>query len=222
VEAVREYLITEIQKVYRSQGVTINDKHIEVIIRQMLRRVRVTSSGDSELLPGELVDRIDFEKLNQEILAKGGEPATAEPVLLGITKAALNTDSFLSAASFQHTISVLASAAIEGRTDELRGLKESVLIGKLIPAGTGFRQEQEAAPQQCVQDPGSSLEEMDVDLLREVDGGMFSSGSSGEFEPLDASLLEEELEEEDLEEIEEEEDEEDLLDEDEFKSEDEE
>ena len=223
VEAVREYLITEIQKVYRSQGVTINDKHIEVIIRQMLRRVRVTSSGDSELLPGELVDRIDFEKLNQEILAKGGEPATAEPVLLGITKAALNTDSFLSAASFQHTISVLASAAIEGRTDELRGLKESVLIGKLIPAGTGFRQEQEAAPQAVrpkILD--RSLEEMDVDLLREVDGGMFSSGSSGEFEPLDASLLEEELEEEDLEEIEEEEDEDDLLGEDEFKSEDEE
>jgi len=117
VEAVREYLLAEIQKVYRSQGVPINDKHIEVIIRQMLRRVRVTTSGDSELLPGQLIDRLDFEKLNQQIMENGGEPAAAEPVLLGITKAALNTDSFLSAASFQHTISVLASAAIEGKTD---------------------------------------------------------------------------------------------------------
>jgi len=98
-------------------------------------------SGDSELLPGELIDRLDFEALNQQIIERGGEPATAEPVLLGITKAALNTDSFLSAASFQHTISVLASAAIEGRVDELRGLKESVLVGKLIPAGTGFEAE---------------------------------------------------------------------------------
>ena len=141
IEAVREYIVAEIQKVYRSQGVSINDKHIEIIARQMLRRVRVVESGDSELLPGELVDRLDFETLCQQIVERGGEPATAEPVLLGITKAALNTDSFLSAASFQHTISVLASAAIEGRVDELRGLKESVLVGKLIPAGTGFEAE---------------------------------------------------------------------------------
>ncbi|NLG28657.1 MAG: DNA-directed RNA polymerase subunit beta', partial [Chloroflexi bacterium] len=141
IEAVREYIVAEIQKVYRSQGVSINDKHIEIIARQMLRRVMVVESGDSELLPGEFVDRLDFEQLNQSIIERGGEAATAEPVLLGITKAALNTDSFLSAASFQHTISVLASAAIEGRVDELRGLKESVLVGKLIPAGTGFEAE---------------------------------------------------------------------------------
>ena len=143
IEAVQQYLLEEIQQVYRSQGVTIHDKHIEIIIRQMLRRVRVTSSGDTSLLPGDLVDKLDFEQINNEVIAEGGEPATAQPVLLGITKAALNTESFLSAASFQHTISVLSNAAIEGKRDDLHGLKESVIIGKLIPAGTGFRRRQE-------------------------------------------------------------------------------
>ena len=138
-EAVREYLVEEIQKVYRSQGVAINDKHIEVIVRQMLRRVRIKTSGDTPFLPGEYLDRIDYEAINAAIVEQNGEPATATPVLLGITKAALNTESFLSAASFQHTISVLAEAAIEGRRDDLHGLKESVIIGKLIPAGTGYR-----------------------------------------------------------------------------------
>jgi len=143
IEAVEEYVLEEIQKVYRSQGVPIHDKHIEIIIRQMLRHVKVTSSGDTSLLPGDLVDRLDFERSNNEVMAEGGEPATAQPVLLGITKAALNTESFLSAASFQHTISVLSNAAIEGKHDDLHGLKESVIIGKLIPAGTGFRRRQE-------------------------------------------------------------------------------
>jgi DNA-directed RNA polymerase subunit beta' len=143
VDALRQYLVEEVQGVYRTQGVTIHDKHIEIIIRQMLRRVLVTSSGDSHLLPGDLADRMDFERINNEVIAEGGEPATAEPVLLGITKAALNTESFLSAASFQHTISVLSNAAIEGKRDDLHGLKESVIIGKLIPAGTGFRRRQE-------------------------------------------------------------------------------
>jgi DNA-directed RNA polymerase subunit beta' len=143
IEAVQKYLAEEIQIVYRSQGVTIHDKHIEIIIRQMLRRVRVTTSGDTSLLPGDLVDKLDFQQINNEIVAEGGEPATAQPVLLGITKAALNTESFLSAASFQHTISVLSNAAIEGKRDDLHGLKESVIIGKLIPAGTGFRRRQE-------------------------------------------------------------------------------
>jgi len=143
IEAVQQYLLEEIQLVYRTQGVTIQDKHIEVIIKQMLRRVRVTSSGDTHLLPGDLVDKLDFEHINSEVMAEGGEPATAQPVLLGITKAALNTESFLSAASFQHTISVLSNAAIEGKRDDLHGLKESVIIGKLIPAGTGFRRRQE-------------------------------------------------------------------------------
>ena len=139
-DEVYRYLVEEVQKVYRSQGVTINDKHIEIIIRQMMRRVRVRNPGDTPLLPGEVIDRLDFEELNSRIVADGGTPATATPILLGITKAALSTDSFLSAASFQHTISVLANAAIEGRRDNLYGLKESVIIGKLIPAGTGFDQ----------------------------------------------------------------------------------
>ena len=133
----RRYLLDEIQKVYRSQGVNIHDKHIEVIIRQMMRRVRVLEAGDTTLLPAELVDRLDFEETNDAVIAEDGEPATAEQALLGITKAALSTDSFLSAASFQHTISVLAKAAVEGKRDDLHGLKESVIIGKLIPAGTG-------------------------------------------------------------------------------------
>jgi len=138
-EATQSYLLEEIQKVYRSQGVNINDKHIEMIIRQMLRKVRVVSPGDTGFLLGELVDRLAFADANAKAIAAGQQPATAQPVLLGITKAALNTDSFLSASSFQHTINVLANAAIEGKVDHLLGLKENVIIGKLIPAGTGFR-----------------------------------------------------------------------------------
>jgi len=133
-EAVQIYLVEEVQRVYRSQGVTMNDKHIEVIVRQMLRRVRVDSPGDSVLLPGELVDRFRFESVNAKVLAEGGEPATAQPVLLGVTKASLNTDSFLAAASFQETARVLTEAAITGSVDHLLGLKENVIIGKLIPA----------------------------------------------------------------------------------------
>ena len=187
VEAVREYLVVEIQKVYRSQGVSINDKHIEVIVRQMLRRVRVTSGGDTELLPGQLIDRLDFETLNQEIIGKGGEPATAEPVLLGITKAALNTESFLSAASFQHTISVLASAAIEGKVDQLRGLKESVIIGKLIPAGTGFKAKTGMSTETLeLSEP--SLEVLEPDLVRGLGDGLFAGGGV-DLDVSDASLL---------------------------------
>nr|MCU0495297.1 DNA-directed RNA polymerase subunit beta' [Chloroflexaceae bacterium] len=137
-EAVQRYLVNEAQKVYRSQGVNINDKHIEVIVRQMLRRVRIEEPGDTGLLPGELVDATEFRRLNNEIVSQGGEPATAATMLLGITKASLNTDSFLSAASFQETTRVLTEAAITGKVDYLRGLKENVVIGKLIPAGTGI------------------------------------------------------------------------------------
>jgi DNA-directed RNA polymerase subunit beta' len=133
-EAVQLYLVEEIQGVYRSQGVNINDKHIEVIVRQMLRRVQVDSPGDTALLPGELVDRFNFEEVNAKVLAEGGEPATAQPVLLGVTKASLNTDSFLSAASFQETTRILTEAAVNGSVDHLLGLKENVIIGKLIPA----------------------------------------------------------------------------------------
>jgi DNA-directed RNA polymerase subunit beta' len=136
-DAVQLYLVDEVQKVYRSQGVTINDKHIEIIVRQMLRKVRVDTPGDTELLPGELVDRFAYEEINARVLAEGGEPATAQTVLLGVTKASLNTDSFLAAASFQETTRVLTQAAIQGSIDRLVGLKENVIIGKLIPAGSG-------------------------------------------------------------------------------------
>jgi DNA-directed RNA polymerase subunit beta' len=137
-EAVQRYLTNEAQKVYRSQGVDINDKHVEIIIRQMLRRVRIEEPGDTGLLPGELIEAFAFGRMNAEIVSQGGEPATAATVLLGITKASLTTESFLSAASFQETTRVLTEAAITGKVDYLRGLKENVVIGKLIPAGTGI------------------------------------------------------------------------------------
>jgi len=143
-EAVQVYLLEEIQRVYRSQGVNINDKHIEMIVRQMLSKVSITSPGETDFLLGETVDRLAFEEANRQVIEQGGTPSTARQVLLGITKAALNTESFLSASSFQHTINVLARAAIEGARDELRGLKENVIIGKLIPAGTGFREGEKA------------------------------------------------------------------------------
>jgi DNA-directed RNA polymerase subunit beta' len=137
-EDVQRYIIDEVQKVYKSQGVSTNDKHIEVICRQMLRKVSIIYPGDTDFLQDERIDRFEFNHINEEILAEGGEPATAMPVLLGITKASLETDSFLAAASFQETTRVLTEAAINGKVDQLRGLKENVIIGKLIPAGSGF------------------------------------------------------------------------------------
>jgi DNA-directed RNA polymerase subunit beta' len=133
-EAVQLYLVAEVQKVYRSQGVTINDKHIEVIVRQMLRKVRVDAPGDTGMLPNDIIDRFEYDEINARVLSEGGEPATAVPVLLGVTKASLSTSSFLAAASFQETTRVLTEAAISGQTDKLMGLKENVIIGKLIPA----------------------------------------------------------------------------------------
>ncbi len=138
VEAVQRYLVQEIQSVYRSQGVEINDKHIEIIVRQMLRRVKVRDEGDTDLLPGEVVDVFTFREENRKVEARGGRPAQADPVLMGITKASLATDSWLSAASFQETARVLTDAATKGKVDPLIGLKENVIIGKLIPAGTGM------------------------------------------------------------------------------------
>ena len=137
-EACEVYLLTEVQKVYRSQGQNINDKHFEVIIRKMLSKVQITQPGSTDLLPGDLIDRYYLQRMNEQALADGGQPANATQILLGVTKASLSTESFLSASSFQHTIKVLAGAAIEGKVDYLRGLKENVIIGKLIPAGTGF------------------------------------------------------------------------------------
>jgi DNA-directed RNA polymerase subunit beta' len=138
-EAAQIYLLEEVQKVYRSQGVPIHDKHIEIIVRQMTNKVRLVTSGNSEYLPGELMDFQKFQAMNQKLIESGKRPASGRPILLGITKAALNTESFLSASSFQHTINVLAQAAIEGKRDELFGLKENVILGKLIPAGTGYK-----------------------------------------------------------------------------------
>jgi len=138
VEGVRKYLLSEVQKVYRLQGVDINDKHLEVVVRQMTRKIRILESGDTELLPGTMIDMFDFYEENERVALLGGEPAMGEQVLLGITKAALATDSFLSAASFQETTRVLTDAAIKGKVDPLLGLKENVIIGKLIPAGTGM------------------------------------------------------------------------------------
>jgi DNA-directed RNA polymerase subunit beta' len=133
-EAAQHYLVDEVQKVYRSQGVNINEKHIEIIVRQMLSKVRIDSSGDTELVPGELIDKYNYEDINSKVLAEGGEPATAHTVLLGVTRASLNTDSWLAAASFQETTRVLTEAAISSKEDHLIGLKENVIIGKLIPA----------------------------------------------------------------------------------------
>jgi DNA-directed RNA polymerase subunit beta' len=166
-DAVQRMLVEEVLNVYRSQGVDTNDKHIEVIIRQMLRKVSIDDPGDTDLLPGELVDRFRFNEINDEMIAQGGEPSTAQEVILGITKASLETDSFLSAASFQETTRVLTQSAIEGKIDRLRGLKENVIIGKLIPAGSGFADAPEAdgltveAPAQVA--PGETVAESEVE-----------------------------------------------------------
>ncbi|GIP13546.1 MAG: DNA-directed RNA polymerase subunit beta' [Paenibacillus macerans] len=138
IRGVQNYILQEVQRVYRNQGVEINDKHVEVMIRQMLRKIRIVDSGDTPLLPGSFVDLHEYEMANKEAILSGQEPAVAKPVLLGITKASLETDSFLSAASFQETTRVLTDAAIKGKVDKLLGLKENVIIGKLIPAGTGM------------------------------------------------------------------------------------
>ncbi|MEO8353075.1 MAG: DNA-directed RNA polymerase subunit beta', partial [Chthoniobacteraceae bacterium] len=135
---LQEHMVNEVQEVYRLQGVEIADKHIEIIVRQMLRKVKVTDPGDTSMLWGDQVDKITFEKENAEVIEKGGKPAEAVPVLLGITKASLETESFISAASFQDTTRVLTEAATLGRVDHLRGFKENVIMGHLIPAGTGF------------------------------------------------------------------------------------
>ena len=139
VRAVQDYMIREVQRVYRLQGVEINDKHIEVIVRQMLKKIRIEENGDTEFLPGDMVDFLDYDETNKALIAEGKEPAEGKQVLLGITKASLASDSFLSAASFQETTKVLTDAAIKGKVDHLVGLKENVIIGKPIPAGTGMK-----------------------------------------------------------------------------------
>jgi DNA-directed RNA polymerase subunit beta' len=186
-EACQLYLLEEVQKVYRSQGVNIHDKYIEIIIRQMLRKVRVRSTGDTDFLPGELVDRFMFEAVNAEIIRRGGTPARGETVLLGVTKAALNTDSFLAAASFQETTRVLTEAAVKGAVDELRGLKENVIIGKLIPVGTGFEERMRKAAEASQRGEKPAREEVRtligrglVDTGTGLDDEDFSFDSEGE------------------------------------------
>src|SRR5512136_1209967 len=165
-QELQEHLVSEVQEVYRLQGVTINDKHIEIIVRQMLRKVRLTEPGDTKFLWGEQVDKIDFEEENERVEKMGGQPAEAQPVLLGITKASLETESFLSAASFQDTTRVLTEAATRARVDYLRGFKENVIMGHIIPAGTGYDkhrkaklkplveiQEEEPAPEEAATAP---------------------------------------------------------------------
>ena len=138
LKELARYLVDEVQQVYRLQGVKIHDKHIEVIVRQMLRKVKVKAAGDSELLVGEFADRHRFDEINEDLLAQGKQPAQGEPLLQGITKASLSTESFISAASFQETTKVLTEAAVTGKVDHLAGLKENVIMGRLIPAGTGL------------------------------------------------------------------------------------
>jgi DNA-directed RNA polymerase subunit beta' len=163
-DAVTQYLLKEVQQVYRPQGQNINDKHFEVIIRKMLSKVIITASGDTEMLPGELIETAVFHGTNREVVEEGGQPARAEPVLLGITKASLNTESFLSASSFQHTIKVLAGAAIAGKEDDLLGLKENVIIGKLIPAGTGYKVRQARLAEKEAAEAMAEAELEEVDL----------------------------------------------------------
>ena len=165
IGAVQNYLLREVQRVYRLQGVDIADKHIEVIVRQMLKKKRIETSGDTEFLPGTLVDGIELEDINEQLIAEGRQPAEYKDVILGITKAALATSSFLSAASFQETTKVLTEAAIKGKIDPLIGLKENVIIGKLIPAGTGLRRYRNVKLNTDV-DPDTTL-----DLDDEIDFG---------------------------------------------------
>ena len=196
VRAVQDYMIQEVQRVYRLQGVEINDKHIEVIVRQMLKKIRVENNGDTDFLPGTLVDALEFEDKNNEMIQEGKEPAEGKQVMLGITKASLATNSFLSAASFQETTKVLTEAAIKGKIDPLIGLKENVIIGKLIPAGTGMKRYRNVKI-------NTELEEFDDDFDEEetieVADGEISEGAEAFDTAADsedkASALEEDAEE---------------------------
>jgi DNA-directed RNA polymerase subunit beta' len=180
-----KYLVDEVQEVYRLQGVRINDKHIETIVRQMLRRVRVKEVGDTDFLVGEHVEKLNFARTNQRMEEEGKRSAVAEPLLLGITKASLSTDSFISAASFQETTKVLTEASIWGKVDYLRGLKENVIMGRLIPAGTGMARYQNIgiqvdAPEELIEgaEEQTTLPEV-VPVPAEVGGdtpGMLASG----------------------------------------------
>jgi DNA-directed RNA polymerase subunit beta' len=159
-KVLQEYLVNEVQEVYRLQGVRINDKHIELIIRQMLKKVKIEDPGDTDFLTMQQVDKWKFQKENGRIIKKGGKPAQATPLLLGITKASLTTESFISAASFQETTRVLTEASASGKHDELFGLKENVIVGHLIPAGTGFRSHREIEVVKVAEDKKEAKENL--------------------------------------------------------------
>ena len=168
--AIELYLVDEVQNVYRSQGVDIHDKHIELIVRQMMKKVRIETAGDTELLPGQLADRVLLERENRRVREEGDEEATYDPMILGITKASLATESFLSAASFQETTKVLTDAAIEGKIDRLVGLKENVIIGKLIPAATGLKKYRMLEVEPTERVPlGAFAPEVEAQLLAELE-----------------------------------------------------
>jgi DNA-directed RNA polymerase subunit beta' len=188
-----QYLVKEVQEVYKSQGVDINDKHIELIVRQMLKKVRVDQKGDTDYLPGQFVDRFEFAKTNDAVIAEGGEAAMFEDIILGITKASLNTDSFLSAASFQETTKVLTDAALEGKIDRLNGLKENVIIGKLIPAATGLKRYRRieiepAEPLPRTIDDVGLLDQEEIAAELGLAGEGFNGGYGQEFDQDLASL----------------------------------
>ena len=193
-KALQSYLVNEIQEVYRLQGVAINDKHIEVTVRQMMRWVKIEDVGDTEFLVDEQVDKFRFLAENERVAELGGTPATGRPMLLGITKASLSTESFISAASFQETTRVLTEASISGKVDHLRGLKENVTMGRLIPAGTGFDycRSVEIEPDEPPPPPPPSLDELEYDrdvdfFVEQTDGTASALGALGAYRSMPAS-----------------------------------
>jgi DNA-directed RNA polymerase subunit beta' len=190
IEKLATYIVDEVQDVYRLQGVKINDKHIEVIVRQMLRRVNIVDAGDTEFIPGEQVERSELLNANDRMAAEERIPATYDNVLLGITKASLSTDSFISAASFQETTRVLTEAAIMGKRDDLRGLKENVIVGRLIPAGTGLayhharrdKEELEAAEREAARQQANPFEDSPVTVGADAEAPAADAGTENSAE----------------------------------------
>ena len=191
LRAAQDYMIQEVQRVYRLQGVEINDKHIEVIVRQMLKKIRIEENGDSEFLPGTMVDVLEFEDVNKKLVEEGKEPATGEQIMLGITKASLATNSFLSAASFQETTKVLTEAAIKGKVDPLIGLKENVIIGKLIPVGTGMRKYRDVNLDTGMHEEEDTTDVEDVEELQDVSDLAIMDGVEDAIEDMAAEAAEE-------------------------------
>jgi DNA-directed RNA polymerase subunit beta' len=208
-DACQQYLLREIQQVYRTQGQNINDKHFEVIIHKLLGKVQIIRPGDSRYLPQDLVSRLEIRRVNEELVAQGKKPARYIEVLLGVTKAALETDSFLSASSFQHTIKVLSAAAVASREDPLYGLKENIMIGKLIPAGTGFEPGQFSDETPGEEPSGEALEGRVLDLFDDepVDDFLVDDLDEVDDEDLDEEEIEEEAEDDLDEELDDDEDE---------------